>query len=114
MNYQHDITHSDGYTLIGGSMYGYWLKEGKNRDTHKHYIDGNMHIETIDKNTGSVIHRSEWSKGRFACGNKEEMRSILRNYERKYPGRIFRLRGYGCDKPGKPIVFEIMEKVIRS
>ena len=68
-----------------------------------------MLVETISRKTGLVVCRSEWYTGRFACGDKEEMRKILSMYREKFPGTEFKLRGYGGSN-GKPIVFEIIER----
>ena len=106
----------DGFIQAGG-IWDCWKKPGINRDTHIHYstMDGSLntitHMETIDRKTRAVMFRAKFISERWACGNKEEVRSIIRSWEKKYPGKKFLIRGYGCDKPGTPKVFEIWEKV---
>lgn len=106
----------NGFTKIPGSIGGF-EKPGKNRSSHIHYnsITGSnnteMVLEVFTNASGKITHKSRWVLGRFACGNKESMREIIRKWELKYPGHIYKIRGYGGNKPGHCVVYEIMEKV---
>lgn len=105
----------NGFTRIPGNISGY-EKKGIETSVHVHYLsvagsnNTRMIIERFKNIGGKVIYRSSWILSRWACGNKEDIRDIIRNVEKKHPDKIYKIRGYGGNKPGNPILFEIMEK----